>query len=90
MWHASIAVIGKKRTLSSEEVPESSRRIVIHCAKELLAGVGQFPSSLEQMQIAFHYRRGLTDAEYERLPATWCAIPAVHEAGHGMILEIDT
>jgi hypothetical protein len=72
------------------QVPDSSKRVVIKTAKLLLGGVGQLPSSVEQMQVAIHYRRALTDAEYATLPQAWCAIPPVHEAGRGLILEENT
>lgn len=59
-------------------------------AKRLIASVGQLPSCVEQMPLAIHYRRGITDAEYALLPAMWCDLPAVHEGGHGIVLEVDT
>jgi hypothetical protein len=59
-------------------------------AKLLISEVGQLPSSVEQMEIAIHYRRALTDCEYLELPPAWRAIPAVHEAGRGLILEEGT
>lgn len=78
------------RTLLAARLSESSKRVAIKLAKALLDGVGQFPSSVEQMELAFHYRRALTEAEYAALPATWCAIPAMDGAGHGLILEQNT
>ena len=92
MWHASVATLDmkKRRTLTVEEVAESTRRVLVKTAKLLLEGVGQLPSSVEQMQVAIHYRRALTDAEYSQLAPSWCSIPAVHEAGHGLILEQGT
>lgn len=80
----------KGRTLTTAELSESTKRVAIKAAKSLLTGVGQLPSSVEQMQLAIHYRRALTDEEYSQLPQSWCAIPAVHEAGHGLILEEGT
>lgn len=41
------------------------------------------------MEVAVHYRRALTDEEYALLTPEWCAIPAVHEGGHGKIIEIE-
>ena len=79
-----------RRTLTTAEISESAKRVVIKTAKLLLDGVGQLPSSLEQMELAIHYRRALTDAEYSELAPEWCSIPAVHEAGHGLILEEGT
>lgn len=92
MWHASIAVVDiqKRRTLTIAEISESTKRVLVKTAKLLLGGVGQIPSSVEQMQVAIHYRRALTDEEYAKLPQAWCAIPAVHEAGRGLILEENT
>jgi hypothetical protein len=80
----------KRRTLTIVEVSESTKRVLITTAKLLLGGVGQLPSSVEQMQFAIHYRRALTDAEYSQLAPSWCSIPAVHEAGCGLILEEGT
>lgn len=80
----------KRRTLTVIELSESSKRVLIKVAKLLLGGVGQLPSSVEQMEVAIHYRRALTDIEYSHLAPSWCAIPAVHEAGHGILLEENT
>jgi hypothetical protein len=92
VWHASVAALDMKnrRTLSVAEVSESTKRVLIKTAKLLLGGVGQLPSLVEQMQLAIHYRRALTDAEYSQLSASWCSILALHEAGHGLILEEGT
>jgi hypothetical protein len=92
VWHASVAAldIKKQRTLTVAELSESTKRVLIKTAKLLLGGAGQLPSSVEQMQVAIHYRRALTDAEYSALTPSWCSIPAVHEAGHGLILEQGT
>jgi hypothetical protein len=92
VWHASVAVIDmeKRRTMTIEELGESTKRVAAKVAKELLGGVGQIPSSLEQQQVALHYRRALTEEEYAALPQSWCAIPPVHEAGRGLILEENT
>jgi hypothetical protein len=59
-------------------------------AKEELAGVGQIPSLLEQMDVAIHYRRCLTDEEMAMLTPEWCAIPAIDEAGYGKQLEVNS
>lgn len=72
------------------ESSESTKRVVIRTAKELLSGCGQIPSSVEQVEVAIHYRRALTDEEYATLPPSWCSIRAVHEAGNGIVLERNT
>lgn len=73
------------------ELSDSTTRVLIRTAKRLIGSVGQLPSAVESMGgLAIHYRRALTDAEYARLSPSWRAIPAVHEAGRGMILETDT
>ena len=79
-----------QRTLRVDEVSESTKRVLVKTAKLLLGGVGQLPSSVEQMMVAIHYRRALTQEEHERLSESWRAIPAVHEAGRGVILEENT
>lgn len=76
--------------MTVEEVSPSTRRVMVRAAKELLAGVGQLPSAVEQFTLAIHYRRAITDEEWRGLPAAWCAIPAIHEAGRGLILEENT
>ena len=92
MWHASVAALDmeNRRTFQVVQVSDSTKRVMIKAAKLLLGGVGQIPSSVEQMQVAVHYRRALTDEEYARLPESWCSIPAVHEAGRGLVLEENT
>jgi hypothetical protein len=77
----------KRYTKTMDSVSESTKRVAIKTAKALLSGVGQFPSAVEQMQLAIHYRRALTEEEYAALDPAWCAIPAVHDAGRGLILE---
>lgn len=91
MWHASIAVLDvvRRRTLTSAELDRDAVFSMIRTARQLLAGVGQVPSSVELHPVAIHYRRALTEDEYGRLPAAWCAIPAVHEAGRGIVLAED-
>jgi hypothetical protein len=92
VWHASVAVIDmeKRQTTPLARVPDSTKRVLVKVAKFLLGGVGQIPSAVEQMQLAIHYRRALTDKEYAALPEAWCNIPAVHEAGRGLVLEENT
>ena len=64
---------------------------MIDTAKHLLVNVGQLPSSVEDMGgVAIHYRRALTEVEYQKLSKSWCAIPAVHEAGRGNVIEENT
>jgi hypothetical protein len=92
VWHASVAAIDmdKRRTLEVREVSDGTKRVLIKTAKLLLGGVGKIPSSVEQMHYAIHYRRALTEKEYSQLPQAWCLIPAVHEAGRGLVLEENT
>lgn len=90
MWHASVAAMGRTRSLFVDEVSDSTRRLLVCTAKRLIADVGQLPSAVEQFDLAMHYRRALTDEEYARLSPAWRAIPAVHEAGRGLILEANT
>jgi hypothetical protein len=92
VWHASIAALDMRRgrTLAIEEISESTKRVMVKVAKLLLGGVGQIPSSVEQMQLAIHYRRALTEAEYSRLQPSWCSILPVHEGGRGLVLEENT
>lgn len=80
----------KRRTFQVVQVSDSTKRVLVKMAKLLLGGVGQLPSAVEEMSVAVHYRRALTDAEYAALPEAWCAIPAVHEAGRGILLEENT
>jgi len=68
----------------------SRRRLVVEFAKAELVGVGQLPSRVEQFEVAFHYRRALTDEEIAGLPLKWCEIPAVDLAGHGKVIEENT
>jgi hypothetical protein len=92
VWHASVAYLDMHRQYTPRilELPPSTVRVIARTAKSLIADVGQFPSSLERVDVALHYRRAITDEEYQRLPAAWCEIPAVHEAGRGIILEENT
>jgi hypothetical protein len=66
------------------------KKLAIQFAKSELAGVGTTPSLLERHDMAFHYRRSLTDAEIATLDQRWCAIPPRDLAGEGEILEQDT
>ncbi len=77
-------------TLPMARVPESTQRIVIRAAKDLIAKVGRLPSSVERMELAIHYRRSLTDEEMALLSPQWCALVPHDRGGHGEILEIDT
>lgn len=92
VWHASVAILDyeKGRTMLASEASPSTRRMMIRSAKAFLAGVGQLPSSVEQMELAIHYRRAITDEELAGLPQSWRCIPAVHEAGRGIVLEENT
>jgi len=77
------------RTLCVDEVSRSTRELLILVAKNLLSGVGETPSALEQMTVAIHYRRSLAPDELAILSPAWCAIPATSLAGHGILLERD-
>lgn len=67
---------------------EVSKGIAIAFAKELLDGVGGRPAVLEHFNdLAVHWRKSLTDAEYAALPQEWCAMPALDAAGEGVVLE---
>ncbi len=92
MWHASVAVLNMKhrKTLRTAEHNDRQRRVAIRSAKTLLLGVGQMPSLVEQFEYAIHYRKAITDTEWQGLPQAWCNIPAVHEAGSGIVLERNT
>lgn len=92
MWHASVALldIEKGKTLKVAQLSDVNKAILIGIAKSMLRDVGQIPSSVEQMELAIHYRRSLTDEELAALPADWCAIPAVDGSGNGILLEKDT
>jgi hypothetical protein len=92
VWHASVAVqsLALGRTLGVDDLTEGMRATAITAAKGLLAGVGMVPSAVEQHPVAIHYRRSLTVEEYSALPAAWCAIAAIHQAGRGLVLEENT
>lgn len=47
------------------------------------------PSSVEQHELAFHYRKAVSQDELSRLSAAWCSIPAVDAGGTGKILEVN-
>lgn len=79
-----------RRTLKVVEVSEGTKRLMIKVAKVLLDSVGQLPSSVEQISVAVHYRRALTDDEYGLLTDEWCSIEPVHESGRGLVLEENT
>ncbi len=72
------------------KLSRSSWLLAVKVAKTLIRDVGQIPSCVEQMAVAIHYRRALTDAEFAKLPAAWCAIPPAHEAGRGIFIEANT
>lgn len=93
MWHASVAALNGPHDGPTPyaTLSPSTQRLLVKVAKILIADVGQLPSAVEHMGgVAVHYRRGLTDEEYALLTPVWRAIPAVHEAGRGTILETNT
>jgi hypothetical protein len=92
VWHASIAAIDRNlgRCKVVSKWSAATRRCMAETAKELLRGVGQIPSTLEQGIYCLHYRRSITDAEHALLTPEWCAIPADSFAGRGFLLERDT
>jgi hypothetical protein len=92
VWHASVALlnVAKGKTLRVDNLSEMNKAILIETAKSLLCDVGQLPSTVEQFELAIHYRRSLTDVELSGLPAAWCAIAPVDEGGLGIVLERDT
>jgi hypothetical protein len=91
VWHASAAYLKQGIfAVPIDKVSEPNKRVLIKTVKSLISDVGQLPSSVEQAEIAIHYRRALTNDEYSELPPSWCAIPPVHEAGRGVILEEGT
>ena len=89
MWHASIAELDmrRQRTTPAAELAPATKRLIVRAAKALLSDVGQMPSMVEQFVLAIHYRRAVTDLEIALLPEWWCHVPAVHQAGRGLILE---
>lgn len=93
MWHASVAALDmvEQRTLRVAELSDARLRVMVRTSKRLIADVGQLPSAVEDMGgVAIHYRRAITDVEYAALPGAWCALPAVHQAGRGRVLESNT
>lgn len=76
--------------MQAADLSPSNQRVLVKVAKSLIAHVGQLPSAVEQMGYAVYYRRAISDFEYGLLPEVWCGLPAVHEAGHGVILERNT
>jgi hypothetical protein len=80
----------KGKTLRVAKLSEMNKMILIEMSKTLLHEVGQLPSTVEQWELAIHYRRSLTDLELAGLPAAWCAIAPVDEGGSGIVLERDT
>jgi hypothetical protein len=93
VWHASVAALDlvRRRTLQVAELSDATKRVLVRTAKRLISDVGQLPSAVEQMGgVAIHYRRALTDAEHAQLSPLWCDIPAIHEAGRGIVLETNT
>jgi hypothetical protein len=93
VWHASVALLDMKhrKTRLFAQLTSGQRKLAIEFAKELLRGVGQFPSRVEHFsEYAVHYRRALTDAEVAGLPPGWMKLKAVDPAGTGIALEVDT
>ena len=92
MWHASVALLDQFQgtPVPLTRMAPVNRKILIAVARWLLEGVGETPSLLEEMDVGIHYRRVLTDVEYNALPPAWCALPAIDLAGHGKVLEENT
>jgi len=82
--------VEKGKTLKVAQLSDVNKALLVSAAKFMLREVGQVPSSVEQMELAIHYRRSLTDQEFAALPAEWCAIPAVDGGGQGIVLEQNT
>jgi hypothetical protein len=91
VWHASVAALDDRLiAIPVVKLSDCNRAMLIDLAKELLAGVGQIPSAVEQFGLAIHYRRSLTVDEFNGLPKTWRDLPAIDSAGVGIVLEQDT
>lgn len=74
----------------TRDLSDTAKAIMSRVAKRLIRDVGQLPSRLELFEVAMHYRRTITDAELAMIPAFWMRLPAVHEAGRGIVLEENT
>lgn len=87
MWHASVAYMYDRGPIPTAKLHRRKFELLKQVAKELLEGVGENPSKLEQYEVAIHYRKTLTEREIARLSMDWCAIPAIDESGEGILLE---
>jgi hypothetical protein len=56
-WHASVA------PLPTRKLSAATKRVAIATAKEMLAGVGQGESRVDQTEVAIHCQRSLSDEE---------------------------
>lgn len=91
MWHASVEWVDRNRGRCRvvTEASTATREIMATVAKELLAGVGCLPSTLELGGYCLHYRKSITEQEEASLDPAWRVIPPDSLAGRGVILEKD-
>ncbi len=87
-----VAIVDTKhdRTFRAKQLSTGQRKCAIEYAKQMLQGVGMMPSTVQQNELAFHYRKSLSPEEIDMLPQDWCAIPPRDEGGSGIILERNT
>jgi len=88
VWHASVARLGKGRTLRFEELTAKHASKGTRVARLMLKGVGEgdgirFRS--DPAGYAIHVQKPLADEEISLLPDGWMAIPAVDEVGPRII-----
>jgi len=83
VWHASVARLGKGRTLLFDEL--SSKHIAkgTRIAQLMLKGVGGEATRFRSNPSvhALHIQKPLTEDEIALLPDGWMEIPAVDEVG---------
>ena len=78
MWHASIAILDAfGYSIDTYRWPSDYRVRAQRIATELLEGVGQEPTRIDDGHIVIHVRRSITDAEIAGMDPAWLAIPAV-------------
>ena len=76
MWHVSVSVGGKPRTVWSDETVRRARKL----CRKLLAGVGG-EEFWKPGNICEHYRKLMTPEEIKMLDPKWLSLPAIDEAG---------